>query len=44
MSWKVLITARTMNETGARAFQLLRDAGCEIVIPPKQGPLPADEL
>ena len=44
MSWKVLVTARTMNEVGASALQLLRDAGCELVIPPKPGPCPADEL
>ena len=44
MSWKVLITARTMNDVGASALQLLRDAGCDIVTPPKLGPLSADEL
>src|SRR2546430_1084368 len=44
MSWKVLITARTMNNVGASALQLLRDAGCDPVIPPKPGPCPADEL
>lgn len=44
MSWKVLITARTMNEVGAPAFKLLRDAGCELVIPPKPGPCPPEEL
>src|SRR6266480_1998317 len=44
MPWKVLITARTMNEVGAPALQLLRDAGCELVIPPKPGPCAADEL
>src|SRR5256885_8748305 len=44
MSWKVLITARTMNEVGASALQLLRDAGCDVVTPPKPGPLSADEL
>ena len=44
MPWKVLITARTMNEVGASALQLLRDAGCELVIPPKPGPCAADEL
>ena len=43
MSWKVLITARTMNEVGASALQLLRDAGCDVVTPPKPGPLSADE-
>ena len=44
MSWKVLITARTMNEVGASALQLLRDAGCNLIIPPVPGPVPADEL
>ena len=44
MSWKVLITARTMNDVGASALQLLRDAGGDIVTPPKLGPLSADEL
>jgi len=44
MSWKVLITARTMNDVGASALQLLRDAGCDIITPPKLGPLSSDEL
>jgi phosphoglycerate dehydrogenase-like enzyme len=44
MSWKVLITARTLNEVGASALKLLRDAGCELVIPPKFGPHPAEVL
>jgi len=44
MSWKVLITARTLNEVGRSALALLRGAGCEIVTPPKFGPLPSDEL
>jgi len=44
MSWKLLITARTMNEVGASALQLLRDAKCELEIPPKPGPCSADEL
>src|SRR5438093_2525897 len=44
MSWKVLITARTMNEVGAAALQRLRDAGCQVVIPPKPGPCSAEEL
>src|SRR6266567_964493 len=44
MSWKVLITARTMNEVGASALQLLRDAGCELVLPPRPGPCSAEEL
>src|SRR6266513_1668759 len=44
MSWKVLITARTMNEVGASALQLLRESNCDLLIPPKPGPFPADEL
>ncbi len=44
MSWKVLITARTLDEVGQSALKLLRDAGCEIVDPPKRGPLPAEVL
>jgi phosphoglycerate dehydrogenase-like enzyme len=44
MSWKVLITARTLNEVGQSALELLRGAGCEIVTPPRFGPLPSDEL
>ena len=44
MPWKVLITARTMNEVGVSALQLLRDASCDLVIPPKPGPFSADEL
>src|SRR5213593_3601035 len=42
--WNVLITARTMNETGLRALQSLRDAGCSVIIPPKQGPFTEAEL
>ena len=44
MSWKVLITARTLNEVGGTATKLLRDAGCELVIPLKFGPHPAETL
>jgi len=44
MVWKVLITARTLNEVGAGALDLLRKAGCEVIIPPKFGPLPAEAL
>src|SRR5437879_2603499 len=44
MPWKILITARTMNEVGVSALQLLREANCDLVIPPKPGPYPADEL
>src|SRR5687767_9437540 len=46
MSWKVLLTARTLSleAVGKRALDLLRGAGCEIVHPPKYGPLTAEEL
>jgi len=46
VSWKVLITARTLNveSVGARALALLREAGCELVHPPKYGPLTTAEL
>ena len=44
MSWKILITARTLNEVGHSALDLLRQAGCEIVNPPRFGPLPVAEL
>src|SRR5207245_8022956 len=44
MPWKVLITARTMDEVGASALQLMREANWDLVIPPKPGPFPADEL
>jgi glyoxylate reductase len=44
MSWKVLITARTLDEVGQHAVALLKKAGCELVIPPKYGPHPAEAL
>ena len=44
MSWKVLITARTLNEVGGSAMKLLRDQSCEAIIPPKFGPHPAETL
>jgi phosphoglycerate dehydrogenase-like enzyme len=44
MSWNVYITARTMDETGATALKLLRDAGANVIIPPKAGPLTEAEL
>jgi phosphoglycerate dehydrogenase-like enzyme len=44
VSWKVLITARTLDEVGQQAVALLKNAGCELVIPPKYGPHPADTL
>lgn len=44
MSWKVLITARTLNEVGATALKMLRGANCELIIPEKFGPHRADTL
>jgi phosphoglycerate dehydrogenase-like enzyme len=44
MSWKVLITARTLTEVGQEAVSILRSAGCDLTIPPRFGPYPAEEL
>ncbi len=44
MSWKVLITARTLNEVGQSALALLREAGCEVTLRPRFGPYSAEEL
>ncbi len=33
-----------MAKTGHRALELLREAGCEVVLPPNFGPLNADEV
>jgi phosphoglycerate dehydrogenase-like enzyme len=44
MSWKVLITARTLKEVGQSALTLLREAGCELSLPPRFGPYGAKEL
>jgi phosphoglycerate dehydrogenase-like enzyme len=43
-AWKVFITARGAQAAGEQAQQLLRNAGCEIIFPPKFGPLRGDEL
>jgi glyoxylate reductase len=46
MSWKVLLTARTLTleAVGKRALDLLGEAGCELIYPPKYGPLTEAEL
>lgn len=44
MSWKVLITARTLDEVGQKAIAALKNAGCQLVVPPKYGPHPAETL
>ncbi|MEY2410042.1 MAG: hypothetical protein QOF48_2712 [Verrucomicrobiota bacterium] len=44
MSWKILITARTLDVAGAEALRLLKSAGCQVITPPKFGPLNETEL
>ena len=44
MSWKVLITSRVFDTIGQPALELLRSAGCEVVLPEKFGPLKLDAL
>ena len=44
MSWKVLITARTLKEVGQSALAVLHEAGCELTIPPRFGPYAAEQL
>ena len=38
MSWKVLITARVFNVVGKAALELLRNNGCEVILPERFGP------
>jgi len=44
MPWKVLVSARTVDEVGQQALDLLRDSGCELEIPPGPRPLTSDSL
>lgn len=44
MSWKVLITARTLDVAGKEALRLLRDSGAQLITPPKFGPFTEAEL
>jgi len=44
MSWKVLITASGFGATGQQALEILRQAGCQTIVPPKFGPLTLAEL
>src|ERR1043165_7216068 len=43
-SWTVLLTARALSEVGTPAFEILKAAGCKLIIPAKKGPLPPNEL
>ena len=38
MSWRVLITARTLDEVETDALKLLEGSGCELIIPSTYGP------
>jgi glyoxylate reductase len=44
MSWKTLITARACEQVGKAALDVLKKAGCEVVIASRFGPLSADEV
>jgi phosphoglycerate dehydrogenase-like enzyme len=44
VSWKILITARACELVGVPALDLLKKAGCEVVLPIKFGPLNAEEV
>jgi len=44
MSWKVLITASGFGQSGQHALEILRQAGCQTIIPAKSGPLTASEI
>ena len=42
--WRVLITASGLSRAGEQAQTLLRNSGCQLIFPPKFGPLRAGEL
>lgn len=46
MNWRVLLTAKapSLDLVGAEALTRLREAGCEVIHPPKYGPLTREEL
>ena len=44
MGWKVLVTARALWVSGQESLKALEAAGCEVVRPPRPGPLPEEEL
>ena len=44
MPWKVFITAQVMEQVGGVALDLLRDSGCEIVLPARWNVRQAAEL
>ena len=44
MSWNVLITARVFTTVGVEALELLRRAGCNVIMPEEFGPHSEEEL
>lgn len=44
MSWTILVTARAFLSSGEAAREMLEKAGCRILVSPRLGPLPEDEL
>jgi len=42
--WRVLITATLMSQVGTDALQKLRDAGCEVILPPHRDRFSTTEL
>lgn len=44
MSWNVLITSRVFAFLGKPALELLRESGCNVILPTPFGPLPFKEL
>lgn len=44
MGWKVLITARVFTTVGKNALELLRQNGCEVIVPETFGPYKEEEL
>lgn len=46
MSWKVLITAHapSVEAVGGEALRRLQEEGCQVIHPPKYGPLTEAEL
>ncbi len=44
MSWKIVVTTPSAVEVGQSALDRLRNNGCEVVIPSRLGPLPAEAI
>lgn len=44
MSWKILITAPAISETGQHTLEPLRKAGCALILSNQTGPMNSEEL